>query len=741
MEDSLRPGLLIRFEAYRVDLQSGELYKNGQKVKLSGQPFEVLAMLVQRPGELVTREELQKKLWPEDTFVDFDHGLNTAINKIREALGDSAENPHFVETLPRRGYRFIADVGAGLVPALEGRPRGAPLRKRWALLLTGMLGVMAVGLSIAWFLTHRPAPSPPELKERRLTANPSENAVNQGVISPDGKYLAYSDATGMHLKLIRTGETIAIPQPEGPAPEPCCWWPYSWFPDGTKFVASAVEAGGVSAWVISVMGGPPRKLRDDADAWSVSPDGTLIAFGRGSGFVHSREIWLMDAQGEEPRRFVSGSEDDSFWQAAWSPDGQRIAYYGFRRTPEKLECAIESRDLKGGQPTVLMSDPRSCDLVGSIWWSPGGRFIYKMLEPLQAMKALSNTNLWEIRVDPRTGQAVNKPRRLTNWSEVILGHISETSDGSRLAIVRASMAADVYVGELEAGGRRLKNTRRLTLNENNDYPGRWMPDGKTLLFTSDRNGTWDIFKQSLDQTEAQPVVTGPDLKCCPVVSPDGSWILYLSSAAAQASPTAASGQVGPAALVRILRVPAHGGAPQLVLEGRGIDGLACAQSPAALCAFSERSPDQKQVVISAFDPVNGRGKELTRINLRPPISYYGWDLSPDGSRLAFIQEDEHEDRIRIIPLGGGQAHEVNVKGWNHIYGPTWAADGKGLMVGAYPTTGTTLLYVDLEGRAVVLWQQRLPYGWPMWAVPSPDTRHLALTRYSNEGNVWLLENF
>ncbi len=110
MEDSPRPARLIRFEAFRADLQSGELFKNGQKVKLSGQPFEVLAMLLARPEELVSREELRKKLWPQDTFVDFDHSLNTAINKIREALGDSAENPHFVETLPRRGYRFIALV-------------------------------------------------------------------------------------------------------------------------------------------------------------------------------------------------------------------------------------------------------------------------------------------------------------------------------------------------------------------------------------------------------------------------------------------------------------------------------------------------------------------------------------------------------------------------------------------------------------------------------------------------------
>src|ERR1035437_4335919 len=99
----------IRFGTFEVDLRSGELRKNGVNLKLSGQPFQVLAVLLERPGEVITREEFQKRLWP-DTFVDFDHNLNTAINKIREVLGDSAESPRFVETLPRRGYRFIYPV-------------------------------------------------------------------------------------------------------------------------------------------------------------------------------------------------------------------------------------------------------------------------------------------------------------------------------------------------------------------------------------------------------------------------------------------------------------------------------------------------------------------------------------------------------------------------------------------------------------------------------------------------------
>src|SRR5215470_7035027 len=119
---------MVRFATFEVDLSARELRKGGVKIKVHGQPFEVLAMLLERPGEIVTREELKQKLWPTDTFVDFDHGVNTAIKRLREALGDSAENPRFVETMPRRGYRFIAPVESS-----AGAP--VPNISRWKIIV------------------------------------------------------------------------------------------------------------------------------------------------------------------------------------------------------------------------------------------------------------------------------------------------------------------------------------------------------------------------------------------------------------------------------------------------------------------------------------------------------------------------------------------------------------------------------------------------------------------------------
>ena len=158
MEEAVHSSRLVRFGTFEVDLPAGELHKGGVKLKLTGQPFQVLAILLERPGEVVTRQELQKRLWP-DTFVDVDHNLNTAINKIREVLGDSAESPRFVETLPRRGYRFIGGlerpvqpvVEAAVEPVTTSEPdRGSDSRELWwkvaAVIVTVSIIVVGAGV-------------------------------------------------------------------------------------------------------------------------------------------------------------------------------------------------------------------------------------------------------------------------------------------------------------------------------------------------------------------------------------------------------------------------------------------------------------------------------------------------------------------------------------------------------------------------------------------------------------------
>src|SRR5437773_7840650 len=146
----VRSRSILRFGVFEVDVRSGELRKQGVRIKLQEQPFHVLAVLLQRPGEVVTREELRNQNWPADTFVDFDNSLNTAINKLREALGDSADNPRFIETLPRRGYRFIAPV-TGVDATASGTSAGAsevaPTQNR-KIVVAAAIAVLVAGVAV-----------------------------------------------------------------------------------------------------------------------------------------------------------------------------------------------------------------------------------------------------------------------------------------------------------------------------------------------------------------------------------------------------------------------------------------------------------------------------------------------------------------------------------------------------------------------------------------------------------------
>jgi TolB-like protein/DNA-binding winged helix-turn-helix (wHTH) protein/Flp pilus assembly protein TadD len=210
MPDATQAPVVRRFGVFEINLQSGELRKNGMRLRLSGQPFQILAVLVERPGEVVTREELHSKLWPTDTFVDFDHGLNNAVARIREVLDDSSDTPRYLETIPRRGYRFIAplsDVGAATVPpsAAESKvnlahqithpgasdppvltgTRVVPVRMK--VLLGGAAVVVLLTLALVLHRGGAKGASPPAIKSlavlplKNLSGDPSQEYLADGM--------------------------------------------------------------------------------------------------------------------------------------------------------------------------------------------------------------------------------------------------------------------------------------------------------------------------------------------------------------------------------------------------------------------------------------------------------------------------------------------------------------------------------------------------------------------------------
>jgi eukaryotic-like serine/threonine-protein kinase len=1046
---------VVCFGPWRLDLKAGELYQNGQTIRLQEQPFRILEMLVGHPGEVISREEIRKKLWPNDTVVEFDHSINAAIKKLRIALGDTAENPRFVETVARRGYRLLVPVeqpaepppeaqseqkissllppasppgnltgkrvshyrvleilgggGMGVVykaediklgrrvalkflpeelandttamerferearaasalnhpnictiheveehdgqpfivmELLEGQtlreciaernPQPEAGRKRVPLPLESLLKFatqMAEGLEAAhnkgiihrdvkpanifvtthgqvkildfglaklqdsepadplsravaaqepkqeWnpqltltrtgttvgtagymspeqlrsekldartdlfsfglvlyematgqrafdgetapllraaILEQTPAPvrelNPqipskletiinkalekdrqsryqsasemraalhslgreaeyrpsvarrrvmvagalallasvgttlwfgarrssgpkglPEIKQVQLTANSSENWVLDSAISPDGKYLAYSDRKAIQIKRIETSEVRSIAPPDVPAGKelPPGSVGFAWFPDSLRLAITVntlvlpepsdfatPQCTGI--WVLSMATDErPRKLRDDGCIGAISPDGAWIAFGRTGhrSDQFGNEIWLMGPNGEQPHRVFEGDEHSRYDVVRWSPDGRRLVYMRTEEIADTPEAVVQSRDLQGGPPVTMLS---SAENVADFYWLPGGRLIQALQEP-----ARSDCNFWETLVDQQTGKPRSFPKLLTNWAGSGVANFSVTADGKRLVFSRTSGQASVYVADL-LPGPRMTLPRHLTLLENWDTAFAWTADSKTVIFASNRNGTNSIFKQSLDSEAADPIITGlhnyPDV----LVSPDGAWVLYTETRMATGKPTS----------LDLLRVPLAGGTSQFVLTAQPGARFRCAKTPATLCAISEQSSDNKQLVLTAFDPIAGRGRELMKLD-GPLSAGYSWELSPDGTRVAFLRSAEAP--IEILSLERELAHKISPNGWSTIASLAWTADGKGLFISSGSNTVMTLIQVDLEGRSRVLWSPRTRFLGG--AVPSPDGRHLAISQQIISGNIWMIENF
>jgi Tol biopolymer transport system component len=567
------------------------------------------------------------------------------------------------------------------------------------------------------------------MKLHQLTANSSENPLGTGAISPDGKYLAYTDLQGIHIKLIETGETQTIPQLESFKGSRVEWGIACWFPDSTKFLANLNLQRGQhpSIWTVSVLGGTPRKLRDEAEAWSISRDGSLIAFATNYGSVGPREIWLMGPNGEQERKLFDTDENSSIGGAQFSTDGQRLVYFKSPEMPGKPEDAIQTRDLKGGLPTTLVSSTRLRDHV----WFLDRRPVYVLALDRRLIYVLTEEgnedtcNYWEMAIDPRTGKPTEKPRRLTNWAGFCLGGASVTADGKRLAFMESTHKSSVYVASLQGSGMRIASPGLLTLSEGENMPLDWTADSKAVIFASNRSGHWGIFRQSLDADTAEPIVSGTEVAVAARVSPDGAWILYLT----------APKNVRPSTPVSLMRVAITGGPAQLVLVAR-LHGYRCAKASATMCVFCEQTPDRKQLIFTALDPLKGRGRELARFDADPTADY-DWDLSPDASFIDIRKN--REPRLSMLSLTGQEPRELIVKGWSTLINLDWAADGKGLFTSGPVERGSVLLYVDLQGNAHPLWEQRGSLA--TWAIPSPDGRHLALSGWTKNTNFWMLENF
>jgi DNA-binding winged helix-turn-helix (wHTH) protein/Tol biopolymer transport system component len=768
------------FGPFRLDSRERVLLRDDQPIPLNPKAVETLLLLVENAGQLVDKDELMKRVWP-DTFVE-EGNLTKNIFFLRKALGRGDEGREYIQTVPRRGYRFTAEVQtwseeedrtetadadrpcnratenvdridrgrgrarlssaalagwqlgsvgvspeAGAVRQLRQEPVWDPvvsasLIKGHKKAVIGILAVLVALVALAWLVLRRPPQPSAELTQKRLTFNSGENTIRSAAISPDGKYLGYSDAAGLHLKLLATGEERLLPRPAGVPPD-TIWYVDSWFPDGTQVLADANEPGGrKSIWTVSVLGQYARELREDASGFEASPDGTRIAFGPPGPFNSVRtwdpvrEIWVMGSRGDNPQKVLALGENEGLYWVHWSPDGKRMAYIRKQRSPDQ-QMSIETCDLRGANRRVVVSNPH----LWHFCWLPGGRIIYS-----------SDEDLWQIGIDDHAGAPIGKAKRITQWAGSELWGLSATTDGKRLIFQRETERGQVYLAQLAAGGTRISPPQRLTKDEGDDNPTGWTANSKVVLFSSNIHGTLGIFKHGITEDTTEPVVTAPQVAVFPRISSDGAWLLYLEIPDASANAPSRP---------RLMRIPVRGGVPQFVLETpRPWWNFECAPTPASVCVILETTPDGKWFTVTAFDPLKGRGKVLRTIEKDPAVFFYGSGLSPDGSTFAISRTGEAEIRIRLLSLSVGPDREITVKGWPNLSGLGWSADGKGLYCGSVSPQSRTLLHVDLAGNASVLWQLKGPGG-PLWSIPSPDGRYLAIRGDIYNSDVWMLEGF
>lgn len=712
-----------RFGIFELDLRAGELQRQGRKVKLQEQPFQVLAQLLEKPGEVVTREQLRTRLWPADTFVDFDHSLNAAIRRLRDALGDSADNPTFVETVARRGYRFLAPVSIGptngdaalQAPTAPPVPSFTSSARRWwvlAAVTTGVLAIAAVVFGI-FFAAHESAPP----RITRLTANPIDDPVRAAAVSRDGRYLAFSDETGFYLRQIDSGETHALDLPKDLTANSI-----SWFPDSVHLVAALTgDHRPSSLWELSVLGGAARKLLDSGCCPAVSPDGKELSYIAGDAL--RQRVWLAAVDGTRART-LAGQDNDLFGSLAWSPDGRRLAFttakfaYGSGVQATINVVTIPGAQNAAVQPLTVLS---RYGLRAPISWRRDGSIIYSASEPRPRE---IDSNVWSIHLDKQT-KPDGAPVRLTNDQGDVFS-ISLSGDGKRLVYVKGVPEPDVYVGTLDSSGR-LSEPQRLTLDDRQDLPFDWTPDGKQVIFISDRTGTFSIYKQALGQLLPDMLVRGTQPVTEPRLSPDGSQLLYVVYPA-WGDPAYYE--------VPLMRVPLSGGPPQQLAKANWISNHQCARAPATVCVYSVVR--DHEVAFYTFDPFKGTGSQI--FELKDDFSQLcNWSLSPDGSALAIARGKwgAEEGRIHLLFLNGSPDRWISVKGSPNLASIDWAADSKSLWAATEGDKENELLQLDLRGNVRVIWHpKKLRVA---WAIPSRDGKKLALHVDSQSANIWMLE--
>lgn len=559
------------------------------------------------------------------------------------------------------------------------------------------------------------------LRIRKVTHNASEFGVSSGAISPDGTQVAYVDPRGIHVLPLSASEARRIANTPDAGDLKWDLTP-GWLPDGRAFVANRGNDDEVSASSIwrSDTAGPPRQLREHARAFSVSPDGSWIAFASAGNRAGAQDAWLMKPDGSGARKIFDATPDSRIVGVSWSPDSQHIAY--LRVDASGAAVNIETRHINGGPPFEVFHAGDRHVLQGAAWLRDG-RLVYSVVQPERGTSAGTvPCSHWQMSLDD-SGRPRGSSRPLAGWLPQCVAAISFTADGKSALYLQFALQDAIHVVDIDAAGQG-RNTRRLTFTEGRNIPSGWSADSQSLVFMSDSGGRAALFTQGLNADTPQLLTDQPGIVGAARLTPDGAAVLYV---------------VGPSwrgsTRLRLMQVALTGGASREIAAGEFVDGGArCTTGAVWLCAIAERSADARQLVFTAIARSGGRDRELARVGVDPAADHR-WALSPDGSRLAVA--DAKGTRVRIIPLSDLPAYDIDVRE-NHALGYiSFTSDSKGLIVPNVDAGGASLRSVDSQGTSRRLWSQRGAVD--LSGIPSRDGRHVAVWVRSRSASLWLAE--
>ena len=659
---------VIRFGTFEADPATGELRKGERRINLQEQPFRLLLLLLEHPGEVVTRDELRGKLWGE-TFVDFEEGLNTAVRKLRDALGDSASNPRFVETLPRRGYRFIAPVertGAELpqpepIAVKIVQPRSNS-RMFW-LAGCGVLLVAAAFLARLWLNREQPtaAPTPPKqlTRDSGLTTDPA--------ISRDGKLLAYASDRGaqgnLDIWVQQVASGPARKLTEGPADN----YEPEISPDGSEVLFRSDRDGG-GIYSVSPLGGEARLVIKDAYLPRFSPDGTQIAYLRGhfgSGAFSGNLYVYARATGSE--RMLAPNVVTVGGAAAWSPDGRSLIFAAADGIVMPFYLWMCPTD--GKQATRLSATPLAGDdpFLGQVRSVSVARFRNQLIV---SAKHGDSYNLWTVPIKPEKSLLAGELKQIT------LGSGSEelpaVSDDGRVVFANHSSFSSIWEAALEKTGA-FTNPRRLTQDKALNYRPSLSADGSKMAYTSNRSGKFEIWVRDMISGQESAITTIVKPVTYALISRDGNKIAFWEDG------------------VRTYVVSTSGGGPRFLCEK---------------CNRPDDWTSDGKIIVPfpprRLDPSNG---VLTDLAQHPTLSTTGPRLSPDEKWFTFHtsgnigQQIGRQRQIFLAPYSG---HPVPLSRWLPV------TDGQGLdREAAFSPDGNRIYFLSDRDGFRCIWARTL----------------------------------